>query len=549
MRVVRLASLLALSSVVGLVGCSSDPEPTPTTPPVTNQHPATTPQPPAHVDADPLDARPILACGPADTGSHIFAHELQEQGRDANVKLSILPAPDSLDVLYLVHLGYADIGVVHADVLLSPLHATARASLDVLRPIGIDPLRVLVKQDSPAKTLADLDGKKVALGPLGSSAATAGREVLIAGGLDPDAMDVRHLDAKEGLEALGHGDVDAVLLLGAPPTNMTQLVVARPLPLTDDEVAAIKTRCPCYVAQETGVAGGKTIGVPVVLVARKGADTQKVREFVETLFAQDPGAAALVQAVGPSLTTPIDGPSMEFRAEGKPLRIVSAGTGERTPAALLARAAKAGGAGEMQALSSHGAVESLALLTSGQVDLAVVPEALVQELLADPLTAPLVARVRLVAPLWTTPVVFSPATADGADLAAVLKGKSIVIGEPGSTRAVVGHHVLRMAGVDRADVTIRTAMPADYELRIEDAPHGVVDQSRAVLLGRVDLTPAQVESLVRVIFSNRKNLAAIDAAWGKLDPAALVAPAQGLKAHDGMLAAGPGVTCDDAPSW
>ena len=49
------------------------------------------------------------------------------------------------------------------------------------------------------------DGKKVALGPLGSSADRSGREVLVAAGLDPDAMLVSNHDPKAALEALIEG--------------------------------------------------------------------------------------------------------------------------------------------------------------------------------------------------------------------------------------------------------------------------------------------------------------------------------------------------------
>jgi len=75
----------------------------------------------------------------------------------------------------------------------------------------------VVLKKSGIKTIADLKGKKVALGKMGSMTAMATEYLLKAYGISLKDVKPRYIGQSEGAEALGDGSVDCAILVGAPP--------------------------------------------------------------------------------------------------------------------------------------------------------------------------------------------------------------------------------------------------------------------------------------------------------------------------------------------
>lgn len=545
---------------LALAGCGSEePRPEPA-PPLRR---ADTSWSSVHEHEDPLDAGRVLVAGPSGTPSHRIAHELQASSHRAGTPLAIAASVSDLDPLYLVAWGHADAGLVPANVLCSSFHALARAGVVDVGYAGTHEVHVVVADASPVQAVGDLQGKVVSCGRLGSASDLAARAVLLASGVDPDAADVtlRHEAPASGIEALGAG-VDAVVIVGhvddvahGPRTRLLKL------PLED--VVALASGGLGYSVE------GETLNVMSHVVATPAAS-----ETIRPLLGAQPTTGESVQS---------DGPPIAFHAEGAPLAVATGPAGGTYEAvgAGIARVLEAADIGQAVGHGTQGSIESFVLLATGQADLAIVQEDVIQDALRTPAIAPLVARVRLVAPLHDEEV--SLFVGPGVTDLASLEGKAVALGEPGSGTFFTSRRVLRLAGVDVSGRAIGSShalealaagrvqaaflvggsplSASDSQLRLAPLPategyHQVFTApvpplaTRALLLCRRDLEPARVEALVRALFANRKNLAGTHPKWAELDPAGLAEErGRGLRFHEGASAAAPSLDPDSAPAW
>ncbi|MCO5167657.1 MAG: TAXI family TRAP transporter solute-binding subunit [Planctomycetes bacterium] len=578
----RATRWIAAAACAALVACGAEER---------KPEPAPRPAAPARVDdaahehEDPIDARHVLVAGPAGCQSHRLAHALQDAAQRAGAPLSIAPSASDLDGLYLVAWGVADAALVPGNVLCASIHGVARAGVEVVSGLALaEEVHVVVAEASPVRELADLRGRAVSAGRLGSGSALAARDVLLAAGLDPDAGDVtlRHEPPTDGVAGLGAGRVDAVVVLG----HCAEVHGARTrlLTIAPDDQRALLERRPGYALAPGPDDGAEVLVVHPWLVARPGqgaALRALVGGEVEALAGDAPPAP--------------EGPPVAFRPEGAALR-VAAGPPDGTYARAargLERVARQADVGDAALVATGGALESLVLLATGQVDLALVQEDLVADALRTPAVAPLLARVRLLAPLFAEEVHLATLQG-GPEGPAALRGKVVAMGAVGSGTLLTARRLLRLAGLARGDVSGRAIggaralealragraqaaffvggqplpLLAGGGVRLAPIPaaEGYADAmitgeaygwvgapvptvaTRALLLCRRDLEPAAAGALVRALFAHRRNLAAEHPKWAELDPAAPAGP-EGLKPHTGAATALGSVAPDSAPPW
>lgn len=575
-------AVVACALALALGACaSSEPQPQPQGAP----RPATPPSvDAAHEHEDPIDASHVLVAGPAGCQSHRLAHALQDASRRAGAPLSIAPSPSDLDGLYLVAWGLADAALVPGNVLGASVHAVARAGVEVVSGLGLaEELHVVVAEASPVREVADLRGRTVSAGRLGSGAALAARAVLLAAGLDVDAGDVtlRHEPPTDGIAALGAGQVDAVVVLGH--CQEVHGARTRLVPIAPDDARAVVARQAGYALIPGTDDGAEVLVVHPWLVTRPGQAAA-----LRGLLGREVEAVAGAAPAG-------EGPPLAFRPEATPLRLAG-GPAEGTYARAargLARVAEQADLGGARVVHTTGSLESFVLLATGHVDLALVQEDLVLDALRTPAVAPLLARVRLVAPLFREEVHLATLPG-GPDGLAAVRGKVVAMGEVGSGTLLTARRLLRLAGLTRGDASGRAIggaralealragrvqaaflvggqpLPLLAQGGVRLAPIQGVDgyadamitgeaygwigapvptvATRALLLCRRDLDPAAVGGLVRALFAHRRNLAADHPKWGELDPGA-EPPASGLQPHTGAAAALESVAPDTAAPW
>jgi hypothetical protein len=150
------------------------------------------------------------------------------------VKLKILPSEGSLENLkrladpsFKVDIGFVQGGVaegVNIDKLVS------------LGSISYEPLLVFYRGTRSVDLLSQLNGKRLAIGPVGSGTRSLALTLLAASGIEPGGVTTLvDLHAEEAAKALIEGKVDAVFLMGdfASPRIMRKLLLAPKIQMFD----------------------------------------------------------------------------------------------------------------------------------------------------------------------------------------------------------------------------------------------------------------------------------------------------------------------------
>ncbi len=608
----------ALLASLSLLGCGSDPEPRPE--PETETWSDAKPEP-ARPDyhellqATPepavLDGRPVLLTGAPGGAYYETARGLARLGDEVRAPLALLSAEGSVDALYGVALGLGDLGIVQADVLRDPAHSGVREGVEVLWPLMREAVHVVVRPDGP-DSLWDLSGKRIGIGPPGGGAATTAHNVIAAlRQVQAELADEQQYVTFEAptlvrkhtaaaLADLQAGALDAVVVVGAEPVpallrhGEQSGQPVRALSFDARVRAALAAIDPVYGAGEARVT------VPAVLIARSGlrgwGPIERLTAHVQEAEGKNafqsahPAAVAVGEPVEAGLT-PREGLSVRYRAPSQPMRI-AAGAPAGTYARVAEGVARAlGEAVTVEQLETTGAVQNLALVASGEAELAIVQEDVLLEALRRPGTARLVARAAVVAPLFTEEVHLIGARAQEG-----LAGLQVGLGEAGSGTLLTSERLLRAMGVERHRViglsasratTLAALRAGDLDAALFvggqplefltglEAPFAPLDEqpgyqtaqldpqaypqlsepvptvaTRALLVSRFDLEAEQVAAIVQSLFANRQNLASLHPKWGELTEEALITAPEGLRLHPGVQQAREaGLEVDAADPW
>lgn len=125
-------------------------------------------------------------------------------------------SPDNLSRLQS---GTADVAFSAADVAADAVATGRTPKLRALARIYDDYLHVVVRADSPIKSMATLRGHKVSIGAADSGVAVIAHKLFQASGLSaPGAVTISNLGLDDSLHALANGDIDAVIWSGGLPT-------------------------------------------------------------------------------------------------------------------------------------------------------------------------------------------------------------------------------------------------------------------------------------------------------------------------------------------
>ncbi|MEN6420302.1 MAG: TAXI family TRAP transporter solute-binding subunit [Smithella sp.] len=175
-------------------------------------------------------------------------------------------------------------------------------ALDTLRYLGgghMGAMQVVVPKSSPIKRIADMKGKKVAVGAQGSAVYTLALDVLGVEGLTEKDITPAYLSMSEMTEALQDGTVDAAIYSAGVPTssitNLFSIKDMRIIPYSEDQVLAYLKRSgpekralltPYTVPAKTY--SGQTAPIPCMafracLVAHKDVPEATVYSFLKTV--------------------------------------------------------------------------------------------------------------------------------------------------------------------------------------------------------------------------------------------------------------------------
>ena len=174
--------------------------------------------PPSHI---------IITSGPTGSIFQTNAEKYRVILARSHLKLTILPSHGSMENLQRLTdpSVKVDVGFVQGGV-------TNGADFDKVVSLGsisYQPLLIFYRGTGTVETLAELSGKRLAIGPEGSGTRLLALTLLAANGIEPGGTTaLTNLQAEEASNALLKGDLEAVFLMGdsASPQVMRQLLRA-----------------------------------------------------------------------------------------------------------------------------------------------------------------------------------------------------------------------------------------------------------------------------------------------------------------------------------
>ena len=198
--------------------------------------------------------------------------------------------------------GDADLAIVQNDVLDyayngTELFAGEEAYDDVFGAIAglYDEHVQIVTTDPSIITVADLAGKKVSVGDIGSGTEYNARQILDAYDLSFNDVDVVNTSFADAAEGLKNGDLDAAFIVaGAPTTAVISLAFTNDIylvQLDDEHIAGLKDNYDFFT--ETIIPAGTykgvdeditTVTVRATLIASLDTSEDAVYELLKVIF-------------------------------------------------------------------------------------------------------------------------------------------------------------------------------------------------------------------------------------------------------------------------
>ncbi|MGI6583626.1 MAG: TAXI family TRAP transporter solute-binding subunit [bacterium] len=160
-------------------------------------------------------------------------------------------------------------------------------------------LNFVTLEKSKIRTIDDLAGKKVSIGPQGSGSAAVSEEFFKSAGLF-DKIDIQYLSFNDSADSLRDGHIDAFVIGGTTPVpTLTELEASNKLffiPVDDSKIEKFLSDYPYHVSY-TIPAGGyasvtepvKTVGYSVIWVAREDVPDWVIHDMLEVVFSEEGG--------------------------------------------------------------------------------------------------------------------------------------------------------------------------------------------------------------------------------------------------------------------
>ena len=254
-----------------------------------------------------------IAAGP-EHGQYVrFARALAESKGVRAVPLITRGGDDNLRLL---REGKVSLALAQGDAALDAYEGRGSFAADgphaTLRAVGSlypEPVHVLVRADGALASLADLAGRRVAIGPPGSASRSTALRVLQAHGLSVKDITPLDLPLGDALVALKQKQADAVIqVIGVPADSVRDALAEVPLrllPLSERAVAALAEakagyfahRIPhgAYASQKQDV---RTVATAALLLAGTDLSDTEVATITRFVFERGRDFAARGSAQG-----------------------------------------------------------------------------------------------------------------------------------------------------------------------------------------------------------------------------------------------------------
>ncbi|MDZ7759795.1 MAG: TAXI family TRAP transporter solute-binding subunit [Desulfovermiculus sp.] len=159
-------------------------------------------------------------------------------------------------------------------------------------------IQVIVRKDADINTVADLKGRRVAVGPIGSGTTENAKQILEAWGMTLDDLQAEQLSSQQAGDYIKDGRLDAafftVAVGAAVITDTATVVDVEVLPIEGPNVDKLMDKYPFY-AQQVVPAGSypglendaPTVSVMAMLSARADLDQDLVYKIMKAMYSED----------------------------------------------------------------------------------------------------------------------------------------------------------------------------------------------------------------------------------------------------------------------
>lgn len=211
-----------------------------------------------------------------------------------------IPSRGSVENLLWLERGDVELGIAQQDVAYYAFYgqeAFAGRVLGQVRALAAlypEIIQAVVRRDAPVRGMADLRGRRVALGAQGSGTAFNARQILEAAGV---LREIRAVEApfEEAMTQLEQGNLDAAFITAGIPTRVIQdlakRVPIRILPIDGRLREDLMRRYPFFSAASlpAGSYGSPepvgTLAITALLVGQAALPEETVAEVLRVLFA------------------------------------------------------------------------------------------------------------------------------------------------------------------------------------------------------------------------------------------------------------------------
>ncbi|MCQ2102103.1 MAG: TAXI family TRAP transporter solute-binding subunit [Fibrobacter sp.] len=228
-----------------------------------------------------------------------FANSFAEQfnNKNSGTGIQVKNTAGTSANIRLLEENFLDIAIVQADILQDYLmRSRMRHAITAVAGLYTESIQVVVSANSDIRTIADLTGKKVAVGEEESGVLRNAEIILEAYGIPFDKIQPKYLNFKESATALKAGEIDAFFCTaGIPTPSISELAASkgiRILSLDSADATRIMSLHPeltssdipagTYAGQDSTV---QTLGAKAVLVANQLVDDAPISQIMEELFA------------------------------------------------------------------------------------------------------------------------------------------------------------------------------------------------------------------------------------------------------------------------
>lgn len=243
-----------------------------------------------------------MRIGTAEAGSTFLSQGLalktllERQGLQTNIDV-VIALSASIENAEALARDALDFGFMASNWIGRAMRGEAPFTRDIplrmVAPANAGPLFFITKADSSLRTVADLRGRRVCVGPATSGMAQHADTMFRALGLSASDLIIVNLDFVQGAEALKTGEIDAQLQCPIPNKVMSTLDASTDLRVLEwgEDLATVLSAQPLY--RPTRLRPGqlrcveKETAQPAVvnvIVTRANADSTMVRNVVRAIL-------------------------------------------------------------------------------------------------------------------------------------------------------------------------------------------------------------------------------------------------------------------------